>query len=427
MTLQVGVTARDQGRDSDLDTGQASPLPTDHSEGTAAVDTEAPEFIALPEPGKIPVAGPWITQRELQYVADAAATCWYGNAGAYTRRFEAAFAHRTGRKHAVALPSCTSGLHLALAALGIGAGDEVIVPDLTWIASAAPVSYVGATTVFADVDPVTWCLSPESFESCITERTRAVIPVDLYGGMPAMDEIVEIAGRHGIAVIEDAAEAAGASYRGGEAGSWGVASTFSFHGSKTLTTGEGGMILCDDDGLHERVLFLRDHGRRPGDVSFCNQEVAFKYRMSDLQAAMGLAQVERLDELVHRKREIFSWYSERLSGVTGLILNQEPRNTINVYWMVSIVMEPGTGMLKDDLRSALSAHSIDTRPFFNPLSSIPAYFDTPEAIRAREENVYSYRISPHAINLPSALSLSEADVEVVCSALKSCFSAAPGN
>lgn len=372
------------------------------------------ELIAKPRTDRIPVAGPWITQKEIDYVTDAAVTCWYDHAGAYTRRFEDAFALRTGRRHAVALPSCTSGIHLALAALGIGPGDEVIVPDLTWIATAAPISYVGAAPVFADVDPVTWCLDPDAFESCITERTKAVIPVDLYGGMPALDQIEKIAARHDIAVIEDAAEAAGANYGGREAGSWGVASTFSFHGSKTLTTGEGGMLLCDDDALFERILFLRDHGRRPGDVSFYNREVAFKYRMSDLQAAMGLAQLERLDKLVRRKREIFRWYWERLEPLPGITLNAEPAGLFNVYWMVSLVLGPEIRLSREDLRLALKAEGIDTRPFFLPLSSIPAYRGSSQAVEAARRNMESYRVGPRAINLPSALCLTEDDVERVC-------------
>jgi perosamine synthetase len=210
---------------------------------------------------RIPVAGPSITQKEIDYVTDAVTNAWYCQANVYHELFEKAFADYLGVRHAVCLPSCTSAIHLALLALGLGPGDEVIVPDATWIASAAPITYVGATPVFADIDERTWCLSSKSFEACITPRTRAVIPVDLYGNMPDMDAIEEIARRRGIAILEDAAEAIGSEYKGRKAGSFGDASVFSFHGSKTLTTGEGGMLVTDDDKLFERAWLLCDHGR----------------------------------------------------------------------------------------------------------------------------------------------------------------------
>src|SRR5947209_7488809 len=210
---------------------------------------------------RIPIAGPWITQKEIAYVTDAVTRNWYDDAQLYQQRFERAFADYLGVRHALSLPSCTAAIHLALAALGVSPGDEVIVPDATWIASAAPITYVGATPVFADIDMKTWCLSPQSFEECITPKTKAVIPVDLYGNMPDMDALLEVAQRNNIPVIEDAAEAAGADYKGQKAGSFGDTGVFSFHGSKTLTTGEGGMLVTDRDDIHQRALFLRDHGR----------------------------------------------------------------------------------------------------------------------------------------------------------------------
>ncbi|HEV7394537.1 MAG TPA: DegT/DnrJ/EryC1/StrS family aminotransferase, partial [Burkholderiales bacterium] len=237
---------------------------------------------------RILVSGPSISQKEIDYVTDAVTNAWYGSANMYHVRFERAFAEYLGLQHAMALPSCTAALHLALAALGVGPGDEVIVPDATWIASCAPISYVGATPVFADIDEQTWCISASSFEECITPRTKAVIPVDLYGNQPDWDAIREVARRHGIVVIEDAAEAIGSEYKGRKAGSFGRAGVFSFHGSKTLTTGEGGMLVTDDTTLFERAQFLRDHGRIPGDKMFFNHEVAYKYKMSSMQAALGL-------------------------------------------------------------------------------------------------------------------------------------------
>lgn len=280
---------------------------------------------------RIPVAGPWITQKEISYVTDAAANAWYQNANIYNDRFEKAFATYLGVKFAIGLPSCTSGIHLALAAAGIGPGEEVIVPETTWIASAAPVHYVGADIVFADVDKDSWCLSPDSFEARITEKTRAVIPVDLYGNMPDMDGLRKVADKYSISVVEDAAEAIGSEYKGKKAGSLGDIGVFSFHGSKTLTTGEGGMLVTDRDDIHDRVLFLRDHGRLPGDRFFRNTEIAFKYKMSSLQAAFGLAQLERIDELIEKKLKIFAWYRARLEDLDGIALNSQADRVKNTY------------------------------------------------------------------------------------------------
>ncbi len=367
---------------------------------------------------RIPVAGPWITQKEIDYVADAAANSWYENANLYQERFEKAFADWLGVRFAISLPSCTSAIHLSLLALGVGPGDEVIVPDVTWIASAAPITYVGATPVFADIDARTWCLSGKPFEECITSRTKAVIPVDLYGNVPDMDAIVEVARRHRIAVVEDAAEAIGAEYKGRKAGSFGETGVFSFHGSKTVTTGEGGMLVTDREDIFRRALFLRDHGRLPGDKMFCNTEVAYKYRMSSMQAALGLAQLERIKELVNRKREIFSWYERELSRVGGVTLNYEAPGTKNAYWLVTVITDRGFRLDKDSIIELMSGQHIDCRPFFRPLSSLPAYGDLPQAQLARRRNQVSYEISPYGINLPSSMSISTEQVSYVCNVLE---------
>jgi perosamine synthetase len=368
---------------------------------------------------RIPVSGPWITEREIAYVTDAVTNAWYANAGMYHERFERAFAGFIGTRFAIALPSCTSAIHLALAALGIGPGDEVIVPEITWIASAAPIDYVGATPVFADVDERTWCISADSMERRITPRTRAIIPVDLYGGTPDYDAIRRIASAHGIAVIEDAAEAFGAERAGRRTGSFGDAGTFSFHGSKTLTTGEGGMLVTDRDDLYRRALVLRDHGRQPGDTSFRNTEVAFKYRMSAMQAALGLAQTERGEELVERKRAIFGWYRDALAGVPGITLNHEEPGTRNVYWMVTAILDPASWPAKDAVIARMRAHGVDCRPFFHPLSSLEAYAATPHAIAARERNTTAYRLSSHGVNLPSGFNMTPDLVARVCEGLMS--------
>jgi len=365
----------------------------------------------------IPVTGPWITQKEIDAVADAAANAWYENATLYHGRFEKAFAEYVGRKHAIALPHCTSAIHLACLALNLGHGDEVIVPEITWIGTSAPISYCGAETVFADVDPQTWCMDAGSFERCITPRTKAVILVDLYGCFPDMDAISAIAASHGIAVIEDAAQAIGAEFHGRKAGSFGLASAFSFHGTKLLTTGEGGMLLTDDDDLNRRCRYLADHGREPGKKLFWNSAVAYKYKMSALQAAMGLAQLERIEELVARRREIFSWYREELSSRPDLTLNVEPEGVKSTFWMTTVVIPERYGIEKEQLMEALGERGIGTRPFQYPLSSLPAYRDTPGAHEAAARNFNSYRISPRGINLPSGFNMDREQVRYVCRCL----------
>lgn len=367
---------------------------------------------------RIPVSGPWITQKEIDYVTDAVTNAWYDNANMYHERFERTFADYIGASFAIALPSCTSAIHLSLLALGVGPGDEVIVPDVTWIASAAPIVYVGATPVFADIDPYSWCISADSLEELITPRTKAVIPVDLYGNMPDMGRIREIASRQKIAVIEDAAEAIGSEYHGTKAGKFGDTGVFSFHGSKTATTGEGGMLITSNEKIYHRCLFLRDHGRIPGDTMFCNSEVAYKYKMSSMQAALGLAQIERINELVARKREIFECYKAGLADLPGIKLNYEAEGTLNSYWMVTIVFDEKLGFYKEFIAKELAKRGIDSRPFFHPLSDIPAFQQHEQAKIARARNHVSYQISPFGINLPSGMNMTPELVNRVCTSLK---------
>lgn len=365
---------------------------------------------------RIPVAGPWITEREIEYVTDAARTAWYQRAGEYPQRFEAAFAAHTGRRHAIALPSCTAGLHLALLAAGVGPGDRVAVPDITWIASAAPVTYVGAEPVFVDIDPVTWCMDVESFAHVAT-RVKAAIPVDLYGNMANWTALSEVARERDVVLVEDAAEAVGATFEGKPAGAFGSAATFSFHGSKTLTTGEGGMLVCDDDDFYKRCRFLADHGRLPGDVSFRSTEVAYKYKMSALQAALGLAQLERLDELMERKRAIFGWYEEELRGIDQVTLNQPGPAVEGAYWMVTATWNGELNIDKFEVLDSLRERGIDGRPIFSPLSSLDAYSGAEDRARAVADNTHAYSLDARGINLPSALDLDRDEVARASAAL----------
>jgi perosamine synthetase len=367
----------------------------------------------------IPIAGPWVSDLEATYVAEAARDAWYQGAGTFVRRFEQSFAGYIGVRHAIAVPHCTSALHLALLALGIGKGDEVIVPECSWIASAAPITYVGAQPVFADIDPITWCISPESIERLITVKTRAVIPVGLYGLPADMPAIRKVAEKFKVHLIEDAAQSLGGKYSGKMSGSSADIAAFSFHGTKTLTTGEGGMFVTDDEAIFERAQFLRDHGRsRTNYKNFLNTEVAYKYRMSDLQAAFGLAQLERIDQLLEKKRQIFQWYRMRLGDVAGIALNVEPPEFVNSYWMTTVVLDPSFGLTTADIRSRFDEYGIDVRPFFHPMSSLPAFAEYPGVREAQNSNKAAYFISPRAFNLPSALQLSEAQVDRVCGLLK---------
>ncbi len=292
-------------------------------------------------------------------------------------------------------------------------------PRVTWAATAAPIFYVGAAPVFADVDPVTWCVTAEAIARCLTPRTKAIIVVDLYGGLPDMPAIREVARRHGIPILEDAAQSIGADWCGRKAGSFGDIATFSFHGTKTVTTGEGGMLVTDRADLYERSAFLRDHCRTPeGFRYFETKEVGYKYKMSGLQAAFGLAQLERLDELIARKREIFCWYRQRLVDIAGLTLNVEPAGMRHAYWMVTMIVDRSYRLNNRQMMDHFDRLGIDTRPFFPPLSSLPAFAATPDAIPARSRNVVSYDLSPRGLNLPSALLLEEAHVDRVCAAVR---------
>jgi perosamine synthetase len=295
---------------------------------------------------------------------------------------------------------------LLLAGLGIGPGDEVIAPDCTWIGSVACITYQKATTVFADIDPIHWCLTPESIEKSITPKTKAVIVVDLFGNMPDWDGIKEVCDRHGIYMIEDAAEALGSMYKGTRAGKFGVGSTFSFHRTKTITTGEGGMLLIDDEKLYERCKFLRDHGRAPG--TYYNTEVTFKYMPFNLQAAIGYGQFQRIDELVDKKRWIWKGFQERLASIPDILLNPEPSYVKNGIWATALVFGKSHHMTRDRALEEIPKLGLPVRPFFYPLSSLPAFKDHS---KARETNLVAYDTSSRGINLPCSLNLTESDLD----------------
>ncbi|MGM4912695.1 DegT/DnrJ/EryC1/StrS family aminotransferase [Rhizobium sp. 768_B6_N1_8] len=354
---------------------------------------------------------PSITELETSYAADAAANGWGARCYDYIIRFEKEFAAYLGTGHAIATSSCTGAMHMGLAALGIGAGDEVILADTNWIATVAPIKHLGAEPVFVDVLPDTWCIDPAEVERQITPRTRAIIATHIYGNLCDMDALLDISRRTGIPVIEDAAEAIGSVWHGRRAGSMGVFGTFSFHGTKTLTTGEGGMFVTSDADLYEKVLTLSNHGRaRRQRKQFWPDAIGFKYKMSNIQAALGCAQLERIEELVSRKREILAAYMVRLSTLNGISMNPEYTGTINGAWMPTAVFHPATGITREVLQQAFEAANIDARVFFHPLSSLSMFAE-------KQANINAWSIPERAINLPSYHDMSEADIDRVAETL----------
>jgi len=362
----------------------------------------------------IPVNEPVITAEAKRYVQEALDTGWISSAGPAIEKFEQAFARAIGVRHAMTVASGTAALHCALAALEIGPGDEVIVPDFTMIASPFAVLYTGATPVFVDVEEETYNLDSTKIAAAVTSRTKAIMPVHLYGHSCDMDPILALAKDRGIAVLEDAAEAHGALYCGKPCGSLGTISAFSFYGNKIITTGEGGMVCTDDDALAARVRSFKDLSHVPGH-RFAHAELGFNYRMTNLQAALGLGQLEHLKEFVETKQRMAAHYNSRLSSVRGLRLPVTKDYAFNVYWMYAILVEESFGMTRDQLAEALKARGIDTRTFFLPCHSQPAIakrFPTQVAFPVTE------RIAKQGLYLPSGLAITEEQIETVCAALR---------
>lgn len=357
----------------------------------------------------IQMAGPWITDLEEQTVAEMMKTGW--DSYWYVENFESEFAKWHDRKYALMTPCCTHAIHLMLLTIGIGKGDEVIVPECTWTGSTAPVTYCGATPVFADIDKETWCLSLESIKENISEKTKAIIVVDLFGNMPEMDSLIELSEKYEIPLIEDAAEALGSKYKGIRAGKFGIGGVHSFHRTKTMTTGEGGALLIDDEDVFERAKFLRDHGRS-STIPYYTLEATPKYMPSNIQGALAWAQFQRLDELIDRKRHFLHMYKKELSVLDDIQLNLENDSLYNGVWATSLVMGSSYNIQKKTLIDRLAALSIPSRPFFYPLSSLPAYekYNT----GSPEKNPVAYDISDRAITLPAHYNLTDEQIHRVC-------------
>jgi perosamine synthetase len=357
----------------------------------------------------IPVSEPALVGNEKQYVLDCLETSWISSNGEYISRFEQAFAAFCGTNYALTVANGTMALHAALLGLGVGPGDEVIVPTLTYIATANAVKYCRARPVFVDSEPETWNIDPHRIEEKITSRTRGIIPVHLYGHPADMDPILAIARKHSLFVLEDAAEAHGATYKGRRVGSLGNAAVFSFYGNKIITTGEGGMVVTNDENLAFRIRQLKGQGQDPT-KRYWFPIVGYNYRMTNISAAIGLAQLEKADWHIAKRREVASLYQKRLSGIAILYLQPELPFAKNVYWMNCIVLHPETKISRDELMRELLDRGIETRPFFFPIHTLPAY----ASLETNNPYPIAKSVSSRGINLPSSAKLSFDEVNYVC-------------
>ncbi len=366
-------------------------------------------------PKKIPVAAPSLLGNEIEYVNDCMKSGWISSAGKYVELFEEGFAEFCGVKHAVACCNGTVALHLALAALGVEAGDEVIVPTLTFVATPNSVTYCGARPVFVDSEAETWNLDPAEVEAKITPRTKGIIAVHLYGHPAQMKKLREIANRHGIFLLEDAAEAHGAVCDGQTVGSIGDAATFSFYANKIITTGEGGMVVTNDDALAERIRLLRGQGMDP-QRRYWHPVIGYNYRMMNLSAAIGLAQLEKINEQLAERLKIVAAYRERILNLPGIFPQTEQSWARHVYWMFSVVFDSEFWQERDKIIEILNEQGVETRPLFYPAHTFPPYqkFSEGETFPVAE------KLSAHGISLPTFTGLTEEDVNYVCRALEKC-------
>lgn len=356
-------------------------------------------------------AGPSITRLEERYVLDAVRNGWNFHFNDYIKRFEKAISEYIGVKHAIATSSGTGALHLSLLAMGIGKGDEVILPEISAVASANVITFTGAKPIFVDIEEDTWCMDPISFKKSISKNTRAVMPVHLYGHPSNMGEINKIAKEHGLYVLEDACPSLGATYNNKKTGSLGDMATFSFQGAKIAVTGEGGMLLTNNTKLFEKASHLANLGRVREKGAFWHDTIGYKYAMSNIQAALGLAQLEQIESLISAKRKIFSWYRKRLEGIDGISINTERKWAKNIYWMSSIVLNKKFKVTRDELMKKLYESNIDTRPFFFPFSMLPIY-------KTRVNNPVAYKVALSGINLPSGVQLKEKEVDYVAKTIR---------
>jgi perosamine synthetase len=358
----------------------------------------------------IPIMEPWLDHQEIDLVMDCLKSGWISSQGKYIGEFEKAFSSFCGTRFGVATSNGTTALHLALLTLGIGPGDEVIVPALSFIATANVVVYTGARPVFADVDEKTWTLDPSGLRSLITDRTKAIIPVHLYGHPADMGLIMQLAEEYHLWVVEDAAEAHGADYKGKKVGSLGHLGCFSFYGNKIISTGEGGMIVTDNPAWVEKARILRDHGMSK-ERKYWHPILGYNFRMTNIQAAIGLGQMNKIQVIIDKKREIAQTYSRGLEGVKGVVRPPEEKWGNNVFWLYSILIRPETGKKRDDLIEYLDQFQVASRPLFSPMPDMPFY-------AAGKHFPTAQRISEQGISLPSGSALTAEQIHYIIDLIK---------
>jgi len=359
---------------------------------------------------KIPMARPSITEKEIDYVNDAIRTGWGETCYDYIKKFEDKFKEYIGSKFSLATSSCTGAINLAFATIGLKPGDEVIVSEISWITAVTPITYFGAKPVFVDILKDSWCIDPKKIEEAITDKTKAIMPTNIYGNLAEMDEIMKIAKKHNLYVIEDSAEALGSEYKGKKVGSIGNMGVFSFHGAKTCTTGEGGMLVTDDEELFKKAQTLNNGGRKVDGKMFYAEIIGYKYKMSNFQAALGLAQIERVKELVERKRQIFYEYQKNLSNLP-ISMNPEPSYTKNSFWLPTVIFDKSLNINRDELMKFFKEKNVDIRPFFYPTSSMPMFMPN-------KNNKVAYDIYLRGINLPSYHNITSEEIKFVCDGLR---------
>lgn len=360
---------------------------------------------------RIPVSEPSLSGNELTYVTECIETRWISSQGPFVRRFEAEIAARLGvaPDHVLAVSNGTVALHLALVALGVGPGDEVIVPDLTFAATINTVIQAGATPVLVDVDRASWNIDPAAAAALVTSRTKAIIPVHLYGQPADMDALLRLAKRHDLCIIEDAAEAMGSRHGGRPCGAIGDAGTFSFFSNKLITTGEGGAVVFRDSVAAQRARMLRDHGMDPK-KRYWHLEVGFNYRLTNLQAALGCAQIEQLDAFLARKVEIAQAYKAKLDRIPGVTLPAAVPDFFNSFWAYSTIIDFAPLVLsRDEFMVRLGAAGIETRPLFYPLHEMPPY----RQFAGNRDFPITSALSANGISLPSAVVLSPSEIDYI--------------
>ncbi len=360
---------------------------------------------------KYPVYQPSLTGNEKKYVNECLDSTWISSKGKFIAEFEDSFKSYIGARHAATVSNGTVAIHLALLALGIGPEAEVIVPTLTYVASVNAIAYTGATPVFCDSLKSTWQMDPDDVRRKITPHTRAILAVHLYGQPCEMEELVKIAREHNLFLIEDCAEAFGTYYKGRHVGTFGDIGTFSFFGNKTITTGEGGMVVTDDDTLHDRMTHFKGQGLAKY-REYWHDVIGYNYRMTNICAAIGLAQLERADSVIVQKRQIAEWYKRELKEYP-LTFQEETGDVQHSYWMVSILVPDAAD--RDPLRNALRQQSIETRPVFYPVHSMPMYSS------AFQRHPVAESLGWRGINLPSYPALDEVSVKEICSVIRDHF------